>query len=177
MFTARPCRSAVETCDEIEAISHGVPIVDGRSARQFERQKRWIVWFHYYFILDDQPTRAHTDCVPSLNRATENAPERATTAYAHASTTPPTAPFNVRKPDPHAPTAQKTTNTNYQHWFALLVWMVLCEAAYSSRPSRAGMTSTCLAMLFLSAAALMRYTTRGSTGPTVNEDKHSNCET
>eukprot|EP00965_Chrysotila_dentata_P085663 2826141-Pleurochrysis_carterae.AAC.1 len=38
MFTARPCMSAVETCDEIEARSHDGPIVDGRSARQFARQ-------------------------------------------------------------------------------------------------------------------------------------------
>eukprot|EP00965_Chrysotila_dentata_P252776 6210866-Pleurochrysis_carterae.AAC.2 len=51
--------------------------------------------------------------------------------------------------------------------------MVLCKAACSLRPSRARMTSTCLAMLSLSAAVLMRYTTRGSTGSSVNEYKHS----
>eukprot|EP00965_Chrysotila_dentata_P168113 5551740-Pleurochrysis_carterae.AAC.1 len=38
MFTARLGMGAVETCDEIEARSHGGPIVDGRSARQFARQ-------------------------------------------------------------------------------------------------------------------------------------------
>eukprot|EP00965_Chrysotila_dentata_P086555 2857512-Pleurochrysis_carterae.AAC.2 len=38
MFTARPCMSAVETCDVLEARSHDGPIVDGRSARQFARQ-------------------------------------------------------------------------------------------------------------------------------------------
>eukprot|EP00965_Chrysotila_dentata_P168988 5580309-Pleurochrysis_carterae.AAC.1 len=38
MFTARLCMGAVEPCDEIEARSHGGPIVDGRSVRQFARQ-------------------------------------------------------------------------------------------------------------------------------------------
>eukprot|EP00965_Chrysotila_dentata_P091669 3026368-Pleurochrysis_carterae.AAC.2 len=38
MFTARLCMSSVETCDEIEARSHDVPSVEGRSARQFARQ-------------------------------------------------------------------------------------------------------------------------------------------
>eukprot|EP00965_Chrysotila_dentata_P193953 6176062-Pleurochrysis_carterae.AAC.1 len=38
MFTARPCMSAVEICDEIEAISYDGPIVDGRPARQFARR-------------------------------------------------------------------------------------------------------------------------------------------
>eukprot|EP00965_Chrysotila_dentata_P109703 3625210-Pleurochrysis_carterae.AAC.1 len=53
--------------------------------------------------------------------------------------------------------------------------MVLCKAAYSLRPSRAGMASTCLAMLSLSAAACA--TPPGAalaTGSTVNEYKHSN---
>eukprot|EP00965_Chrysotila_dentata_P169689 5601133-Pleurochrysis_carterae.AAC.1 len=38
MFTARPCMSAVETCDEIEGRWRGGPIVDGRSARRFSQQ-------------------------------------------------------------------------------------------------------------------------------------------
>eukprot|EP00965_Chrysotila_dentata_P087528 2889187-Pleurochrysis_carterae.AAC.3 len=34
-------------------------------------------WYRYEFILDDQPTRAHTERKPSLHRATETAPQSA----------------------------------------------------------------------------------------------------
>eukprot|EP00965_Chrysotila_dentata_P022449 743286-Pleurochrysis_carterae.AAC.2 len=82
MFTARACMSAVENCDEIEARSYDGPIVDGWSARQFARQNGgdvtlWDSHLSLAFILEDQITRAHTDCVPSLNKATEKAPESA----------------------------------------------------------------------------------------------------
>eukprot|EP00965_Chrysotila_dentata_P033767 1124098-Pleurochrysis_carterae.AAC.1 len=38
IFTARPCTSAFETCDEIEGRKCGGPIVDGRTGRRFARQ-------------------------------------------------------------------------------------------------------------------------------------------
>eukprot|EP00965_Chrysotila_dentata_P252371 6210649-Pleurochrysis_carterae.AAC.2 len=39
--------------------------------------KARFVWYRFTFILDDQPTRAHKDRVPSPDRATENAPRSA----------------------------------------------------------------------------------------------------
>eukprot|EP00965_Chrysotila_dentata_P248730 6208510-Pleurochrysis_carterae.AAC.1 len=98
MLTARICLDAIETYDETEVRSHFGPIVDGLPAWPFARQNggdvahcdfhlflaRYarlpfsllfrFVGYRFIFILDEQPTRAHTDRVHSPDRATENAP-------------------------------------------------------------------------------------------------------
>eukprot|EP00965_Chrysotila_dentata_P113406 3748282-Pleurochrysis_carterae.AAC.1 len=60
MFTARPCMSAIETCDEIVARSHDGPIADGRSARQFARQNGGDVrvWMVPLLIHSRRPNHA-----------------------------------------------------------------------------------------------------------------------
>eukprot|EP00965_Chrysotila_dentata_P202493 6181158-Pleurochrysis_carterae.AAC.1 len=74
MSTMHLCTGVVKACDEIEARSHDGPIVDGRSARQFAPQNSgdvtlWdfdlslALWFRYGFILDDPPSRVHTNGV------------------------------------------------------------------------------------------------------------------
>eukprot|EP00965_Chrysotila_dentata_P133769 4424226-Pleurochrysis_carterae.AAC.4 len=76
MPVTRLCLSGVEPCDEIV---HDGPIVDGRPAYPFARQNGGdhfrFLWCRFLYILDDQPTRAHTEGVPSRDRATENAPQ------------------------------------------------------------------------------------------------------
>eukprot|EP00965_Chrysotila_dentata_P186589 6160978-Pleurochrysis_carterae.AAC.4 len=78
MSTTRLFLRAVETCDGIEARSHFGHIVDGLSAWPFARHKGVdVCMYRFVLMLDDQPTRAHTDRVPSRDRVTENEPKRA----------------------------------------------------------------------------------------------------
>eukprot|EP00965_Chrysotila_dentata_P195685 6177121-Pleurochrysis_carterae.AAC.3 len=96
MSTTRLCWGAVETWDEIETRSCDGPIVDGRSVFSLARPNGgdvtlwdWhqplacyaclllstrcrFVWYRLLLILDDQPTRAHTDCAPSTSPSLGN---------------------------------------------------------------------------------------------------------
>eukprot|EP00965_Chrysotila_dentata_P124427 4112547-Pleurochrysis_carterae.AAC.4 len=84
----RLCLNKIQSYGGIDARLLDGLSMNGRLTYPFSRQNSDVVTplsfpltsarsygIIHNFFLDDQPTRAHTDCVPSLHRATETALE------------------------------------------------------------------------------------------------------